>query len=106
MENTYEDNVLIKLRRAYGKDEAVAALNKKVSELELENGALKSEIDHLNHELKKGFQQKEKDIRRELYQTEFKNLTKSNVTKDKTIQKKQKVIQDLIIEINKLKGIV
>lgn len=49
----YFDNVLIKLRRQYSKDEAVAALSKKISELEIENGALKSEIEHLEFELKK-----------------------------------------------------
>ena len=48
----YFDNVLIKLRRQYSKDEAVA-LSKKISELEIENGALKSEIEHLEFELKK-----------------------------------------------------
>jgi predicted RNase H-like nuclease (RuvC/YqgF family) len=47
------DNVLIKLRRQYSKDETVAALSKKISELEIENGALKSEIEHLEFELKK-----------------------------------------------------
>ena len=36
----YFDNVLIKLRRQYSKDETVAALSKEISELEIENGAL------------------------------------------------------------------
>ena len=49
----YFDNVLIKLRRQYSKDEVVAALSKKISELEIENGTLKSEIEHLEFELKK-----------------------------------------------------
>ena len=48
----YFDNVLTKLRRQYSKDEVVSALSKKISELEIENGALKSEIQHLEFELK------------------------------------------------------
>ena len=49
----YFDNVLIKLRRQYSKDEVVAALSKKISKVEIENGTLKSEIEHLEFELKK-----------------------------------------------------
>ena len=43
----YIDNVLIKLRREYSKDELVSALSKRLSEAEIENGKLKSYIDEL-----------------------------------------------------------
>lgn len=50
---SYEENVLIKLRRKYSKDEVVSALYAKISEKDLEIGKLISEIYFLNSELKK-----------------------------------------------------
>ena len=50
---SYEEDVLIKLRRKYSKDEVVSALFKKLSDKDLEIGKLLSEIDFLNSELKK-----------------------------------------------------
>jgi cell shape-determining protein MreC len=47
--SNYVDNVLIKLRRKYSKDEIVTYLFNKVSNLEIENGKLKSYIDELEH---------------------------------------------------------
>lgn len=37
--------ILLKLRREYSRDEVVALLNKRIKDLELENGILKSERD-------------------------------------------------------------
>ena len=48
---SYEEDVLIKLRRKYSKDEVVSALFKKMSDKDLEIGKLLSEIDFLNSEL-------------------------------------------------------
>ena len=45
----YED-ILIKLKRKFGKDELVLFLNKKIKELEIEKGKLLSEIDFLNYQ--------------------------------------------------------
>ena len=50
---SYEEDVLIKLRRKYSKDEVVSALYAKISEKSLEIGKLLSEIDFLNSELNK-----------------------------------------------------
>jgi cell shape-determining protein MreC len=47
MKSKYIDNVLIKLRREYSKDEIVSALSKRLSETEIENGKLKSYIQEL-----------------------------------------------------------
>jgi hypothetical protein len=47
----YIDNVLIKLRREYSKDELVSALSKRLSEAEIENGKLKSYIDELESKI-------------------------------------------------------
>ena len=54
MENKQDDfidNVLIKLKRKYKKDEVLSAVIKENSELKIEIGQLKSEIDYLteNH---------------------------------------------------------
>mgnify|MGYP000105285445 CR=1 FL=1 len=55
----YTDKVLIKLKRKYSKDETVSALTKKLKEVEIENGKLSAEIQHLEYELKKDFDNKE-----------------------------------------------
>lgn len=48
----FYDRVLIRLRRDYSKDEAMAAFLKKLDERDREVGELKSEIAHLEHQLK------------------------------------------------------
>ena len=55
----YTDRVLIKLRRKYSKDETVSALSKKVTDLEIENGKLSAEIEHLEYQSKIDFDNKE-----------------------------------------------
>lgn len=45
MENNYIDNVVIKLKRQYGKDEYVSYLLTKYSEIQIELGVVKSERD-------------------------------------------------------------
>lgn len=67
MAKDYIDRVLIKLRREYSKDELVTYLFNKTKTLELENGQLKAEIDHLTHCLdkKKHVQQVSKEISKE-----------------------------------------
>lgn len=49
---SYFDRVLIKLKRAYSKDETVLALTKKLSEVEIEFGKAIAYIDELEHEKK------------------------------------------------------
>ncbi len=50
--NKYIDNVLIKLKRDYSKDETVSGLSKKLSDVEIELGKAKSYIQELEHEKK------------------------------------------------------
>lgn len=50
---TFEDRVLLRLRRQYSSDEAVALISAKLSEKEIEIGILKSEIDELKFLLEK-----------------------------------------------------
>ena len=47
----YIDNVLIKLRRRYRKDEVVKALDNKLKECDFNKGVLQSENDELKHNL-------------------------------------------------------
>ena len=47
---SYFDNVLIKLRRTYSKDETISALSKKLSEIELELGKSIAYIHELEDE--------------------------------------------------------
>jgi hypothetical protein len=70
---SYFDNVLIKLRRKYSKDEAVSALSKKLQEVEIELGKAISYIHELEDEKK---------------QTSFKNGGKKWYDKYKKIKER------------------
>lgn len=50
--NNYIDRTLLKLRREYSNDETVAAMDKKLKDLEYENGVLKSELSELSFLIK------------------------------------------------------
>ena len=52
MKNNFYDDVLIKLKRAYSKDETVSALIKKLSETEVVLGQRNDEIDELKEKVK------------------------------------------------------
>ena len=112
-DNKHFDDVLIRLRRTYGKDEAVLVLNKKCSNLEVENGKLKSEIDYLNEEIEK-LNQKQENIKQSYQATIRCELGKMFANSKKWIEKedeiknlKSKIAQlqidnkNLILEINK-----
>ena len=60
--DSYEDRVLLKLRRQYSKDEVIGALNKKIELLEVEKGKLFSEIEYLEHTIKELKSSFEKEI--------------------------------------------
>jgi hypothetical protein len=61
----YTDRVLIKLKRQYSESETVAALSKKVTDLEIQNGKLLSEIQHLEHEEKEAIPIKRDKLKNE-----------------------------------------
>lgn len=72
------EDVLIKLRRQYGKDELVLHLLKVNSELNIELGKLKSEVLYLENELKINKEvrvEKRKDL---LYKDLFKKYQDAN----------------------------
>jgi uncharacterized coiled-coil protein SlyX len=91
-QHDYCDRVLLKLRRKYHKDEVVAALNKALSQREIEVGKLKAEIDYLTSKLEgseklKPSRQRAMDEakKEELYQKleEEKNSYKSQLANSK-----------------------
>ena len=57
-----DEDILIKLKRKFGKDELVLFLNKRIKELEIEKGKLLSEIDFLNYQNKQDRCQYRKSI--------------------------------------------
>lgn len=64
-----DEDILIKLKRKFGKDELVLFLNKKIKDLEIEKGKLLSEIDFLhyqNEQDKKQYRKSISQIRKEL----------------------------------------
>ena len=102
----YFDNVLIKLKREYGKDEAVAALIKQVKEKDLEIGKLSAEIDYLNSEIESNKEQKEINMlakvearKDEMYQIQL----QTNRKQRKKIKELIHVRNDLIATNNKLR---
>ena len=64
-----DEDILIKLKRKFGKDELVLFLNNRIKELEIEKGKLLSEIDFLNYQNeqdKKQYSKSISQIRKEL----------------------------------------
>ena len=57
-----DEDILIKLKRKFGKDELVLFLNKRIKELEIEKGKLLSEINFLNYQNKQDRYQYRKAI--------------------------------------------
>lgn len=81
----YLDNVLIKLKRHYSKDEVVAALSKKLSEAEVKNGVLLDEIHSLKAHLSR-------------LQSEEAVLKRKNKSDEKRIRKERQY-QDLMDKV-------
>lgn len=98
----FQDKVLIKLNRKYGKDELVATKDKKISELEIELGKCKSYIDELEDSNKKlqreiaGYSEKNK-VLLEGYDNTYMVIKRNNH------EKRMKQIRDLQIDLVKLR---
>lgn len=121
----YFENILIKLKRKYSKDEVFSAIIKQNSDYEIQIGQLKSEVDYLNDKISKISKKNERnediellkenhkkelsklksDLKNELnieIQKEFKEskLRLENVEQKKTIKKLRQNISDLISKMN------
>lgn len=85
----YIDNVVIKLKRKYSKDELVQSMIKKQSQLELENGMLKSEKDELEYELNQ-IKKMDSETKRDFHQTLYVKNTKKELKALRELCKKLK----------------
>lgn len=126
---TYEDTVLIKLRRDYSKDEVVMFALNKIKELQIENGKNKSYIDELEAEIqtekhqktlknggqqwfekykkiKERFDKLEENIRNENPYLEIKkgNLTLNNQNKQLRKANNDLICKILILEKNAIQN--
>lgn len=92
----YYDRTLISLRRQYSKDEAIAAMSKKLSQADIEIGKLKAEIDHLHNQLEvvsKQYKQAIEKEQNEVNKAGRVEARKFELYKNKVLEcKKQKVV--------------
>jgi hypothetical protein len=104
-ESKYFDRVLLKLKRQYGKEEYIAALLKKISDLEIENGKLISEKDeavyNLEQALKLPEQIKSKIGARSYYRKKIVQIKKLQKQVKSLKIENQKIFQDLIKHKNR-----
>lgn len=96
--SSYFDGVLIKLKRAYSKDETVSALIKKLSETEVELGKATSYI----HELEFKNDEKNWYERYKKLKEQFNNINKQ-LKLDELYLQKDKENKKLRLELNKLR---
>ena len=95
------DNVLIRLKRQYSKDELVSTLNKKISELEIENGKLLSEIEYLNDEIKKQIKQKNSDLKKSPLWEQQQQISKRREEKIKRLEEDNRKLIARVLELTK-----
>lgn len=85
----FYDRVLIRLKRRYSKDEAMAAFIKKLNEAECEVGKLTSEVAYLEHQLS-------------VEDAEAKKLGKIELKKEELYNEQTETIKNQIKEIKEL----
>lgn len=97
MSEKYFNDVLIRLRRIYSKDETVSALSKKISELEIEIGKLKSYIDELEDGEQLAMLYKKisnMEITEEKLRSDIKKISEMNINKKmKSIMQANKALK-------------
>ena len=103
-----DDEVLLKLRRKYSKNEIFAALETRCKSLEIENGKLQSEIDYLNNEIlkMKKFMERYEKKRPLTIQNEVNRQIKESAKwkeKEAVIKEKESVIRNLNKKITQLR---
>lgn len=102
MNKEWQENVLIKLKRQYSKDDTVRALSKKLSEREIELGKTKSELDEANYKLENLAKSLRKELRYEVANSlnkKFQNkLSKQSALISKLRKEKAELINRFITE--------
>jgi F0F1-type ATP synthase membrane subunit b/b' len=96
----YTERTLLKLRRKYSKDETIAALNKKISEIEFENGVLKSEIDELQYKLKHQAIEIKQTLSNEISKKIHESFKKTLNEKNSAIKSLRKSVSELSNKLN------
>jgi hypothetical protein len=97
----YIDNVLIKLRRVYSKDETVAALSRKLSETEFKVGELTSERDELLHKLGVLESRRDHELNKEIRRDEvYKKIAQERGALKKKVKTQKKYIDLLLSKIH------
>lgn len=104
MKKDYLDNVLIKLKRKYSKNEVISALTKKLSDAEVENGKLKSEIFELEHKIKTIRKDLQKELKQEIHQKVYSKINSKFKEKDDLISRLRTANSDLISRLNNIKS--
>lgn len=106
---TYDDRVLISLKRTYSKDETVLALSKKLSAVELELGKATAYIQELEYEKSIGggkWKDKYRNLKERFdkLETEMKSseVGKKNAKLNSEVKKLRKLNSDLIGRIVQL----
>jgi len=95
---------LVKLKRKYGKDELVMSLIKRIKQIELENGILKSEVDELNYKLEEisSFSQEQKyALFHDKWINQLNNSINSLKGRIKSLEQKNNILVKMLNEKNK-----
>ncbi len=110
----YIDRTILKLRREYGKDELVAALGRQIDEKDIQIGQLLSEIQHLEHEVKRkedfiqrlrAMKEITKEAKKELKKEELYNhLKAANQTLRKKVRSLREKNKELIGKMARIQG--
>ncbi len=104
-ETGYIDRALIRLRRQYGKDEVVAALGKQVSDRDIENGKLNSELGELKYKFNESQKQTNRDAKVEFRKSELCGIKNKKIKAQAEEIKKLRQLRDkLMIQINQKNG--
>ena len=82
----FEDHILLKIKREYSKDESFALVLKKLSEAQIENGILKSELSELKDKMKKPAKTKKQWLEEDLF-TELKEKLNKHQKRETKLQK-------------------
>lgn len=100
----YIDNVVVKLKRQYGKDELVAHMLKEQKEKDLEIGMLKSEVDELKYNLDRVLKTDEKTKQRLQQLRSWKSLQDENKSLKEKAKKFEKEYNRVFLELIKEKN--
>ncbi len=105
----YDDNVLLKLKRQYSKDEVLGGFVKRIKDLELELGVTRSELDeqidtnkNLKEEISKLKRLKNHELIDEQVKNRINNLKEQVKHYQNALSKQKKENEELLLKLIKL----